>query len=145
MDIFICSGPCPACTGISDSKGDHAIACGYAGERISRHNFLRDALFQCASQAALGPTKEQRALIPGESSRPADVYIPNWVEGRDAALDVTVVSPLQQALVERAAEEPGHVLQHAYERKNGQSEEVCHQQGIKFLALPIEHLEDGIR
>ena len=46
LDIFIRSGPFPACTGISDSKGDHAIACGYAGERISRHNFLRETLFQ---------------------------------------------------------------------------------------------------
>ena len=34
--------------------------------------------------------------IPGVDRKPADVYIPNWAAGRDAALDVTVVNPLQK-------------------------------------------------
>ena len=36
-----------------------------------------------------------------------------WSEGRDAALDVTVVSPLQATLLSKAAEEAGHAPKHA--------------------------------
>ena len=34
--------------------------------------------------------KESRFLLPGDD-RSADVLLPHWVGGRDAALDVTVV------------------------------------------------------
>ena len=44
--------------------------------------------------AGLAPTKEGRFLLPGDDRRPADVFIPYWAGGRDAALDVTVVNPL---------------------------------------------------
>ena len=90
-----------------------------------------------ASQAALGPRKEEQAIIPGSSCRPADVYIPNWSEGKDAALDVTVVSPLQSSLLSKAAEEAGHALQYAFERKVRQVGEDCLQEGVKFFPLPV--------
>ena len=78
----------------SDILGDHALVCGFGGERIARHNFLRDALHETAVAAGLAPTKEGRALIPGTNLRPADIFIPHWAGGRDAALDVTVTHPL---------------------------------------------------
>ena len=93
-----------------------------------------------ASQAALGPRKEEQSIIPGSSCRPADVYIPNWSEGKDAALDVTVVSSLQSTLLTKAADEAGHTLKHAFERKMRQSGDDCLQEGIKFFPLPVETL-----
>ena len=93
-----------------------------------------------AGQAALDPAREEHALIPGREARPADFHIPNWVQGRDAALDVTVVSPMQQALVERAAEEPGHALSHAYQRKMRQSYDDYNREDIFFAPLPVETL-----
>ena len=51
---------------------------------------------------------KERALIPGTDARPADLLLPSWTAGRDTALDVTVVSPLQVALVRQAAQTPGH-------------------------------------
>ncbi len=63
-----------------------------------------------ASSAVLNPVKEGRFLLPGNDRRPADVLLPNWAAGRDAALDVTVVNPLQQATVHEAAVTPGHSL-----------------------------------
>ena len=35
--------------------------------------------------------KEGRFLLPGNDRRPADVLVPHWVGGKDAALDITVV------------------------------------------------------
>ena len=141
LPVFSTKGPCVACKKQeSDQLADHAIACGMEGERIGRHNRLRDLLFQVSSQAALSPVREERALLPGRDSRPADVLLPSWFQGLDTALDVTVVSPLQQALVAKAAEHPGAALTHAYERKNRQSFEDCKTQGIHFQPLPVETL-----
>jgi hypothetical protein len=94
--VFTADGQCSACHQYSGKEGDHAISCGYEGERIARHNHLRDHLYNTCVSAALGPTKEDRALIPGTDARPADVLIPNWTSGKDTALDVTVVNPYRE-------------------------------------------------
>ena len=64
--------------------------------------------------AALAPTKEGRFLLPGQGEKPADIFIPRWVGGKDAALDVTVINPLQEAQVQGAASNPGHALAAAH-------------------------------
>ena len=74
-------GPCPACGRPSDTLGDHALCCGSSGERIARHNSLRDTLHQTAVKAALGPVREGRALIPGSAARPIAVTTAINIEG----------------------------------------------------------------
>ena len=49
-----------------DALGDHALCCGTGGERISRHNNLRDALFDTAMAAGLGPVKEGKMTAAAE-------------------------------------------------------------------------------
>ena len=56
-----------------------------------------------AVKAAPGPTKEGQYLLPGEGGKTAEVFIPRHAGGKDCALDVTVVDPLQAALVGQAA------------------------------------------
>ena len=68
---------------------------------IFRHNAIRDALFNTCTQACLAPSREDRALLPGIDARPADLYIPAWTGGKDTALDITVVNPLQVAMCSR--------------------------------------------
>ena len=138
--IFTSDGPCPACKQFSDKLGDHALNCAWQGERIARHNWLRDELFNTASAACLGPTREGRALLPGQGGKPADVFLPHWEQGKDAALDVTVVNPLQEALVDGAAQTPGHALQVANKRKLDKSWEACNQEGICFIPIAAESL-----
>ena len=141
LNVFAVAGPCGACVTMnSDRLGDHAIACGSQGERILRHNSMRDILFQTALQAGLCPAKEEQALIPGKNYRPADVFLPNWRNGRSTCVDITIVSSLQQALVEKAADSPGAALEHALQRKNNQSKEDCEREGLEFLAMPVEVL-----
>ena len=138
--VFGSDGPCPACGKHSDRLGDHAMNCAWQGERISRHNSLRDTLHHTAVKAALGPTKEGQYLLPGEGGKPADIFIPRHAGGKDCALDVTVVNPLQAALVAQAAETPGHALKVAHKRKLDKSWQACNQQGIVFLPLAVESL-----
>ena len=90
--------------------------------------------------AALAPRKEVPALIPGTSSRPADVYLPNWRRGQPAALDVTVISTLQQLTLEGAASTQGHALSVGKERKMTAHSEACRSVGVIFLPLVVESL-----
>jgi hypothetical protein len=138
--VFAAAGPCPACLVHSDAEGDHALCCAYQGERIARHNHLRDALYRTAVGAALGPTREGRFLLPGNDRRPADLFLPNWTGGRDSALDVTVTHPLRPTVVERAAAEPGYAAEAAFKRKMADSAEDCLREGIVFLPLAVESL-----
>ena len=57
-----------------------------------------------AQHASLNPTKEMPGLVLDSQSRPADVYIGNWIDGRRMAFDVSVVSPTQSAILHRAAD-----------------------------------------
>ena len=82
--------------------------------------------------------REGRFLLPGTDRRPADVLVPNWVGGKDAAMDVTVITPLQAATMPGAANTAGHALNHAYGRKANGAEEECRRQGIAFLPLVAE-------
>ena len=74
------------------------------------------------------------------SSRPADVFLPCWKSGRSAALDVTVVSPVQQLTINNAAVTQGHALSVAEECKRRLHNNDCHQAGISFIPLVVESL-----
>ena len=86
----------------------------------------------------MGPTREDRALIPGTDARPADIYLPAWSGGLDTALDITVINPLQQTLINRSAVNPGHALQFAFDRKMSKHGEACRTAGIAFIPLPLD-------
>ena len=103
---------------------------------MSRHNALRDAVFQ----SVLSPRREEPFLIAGGLERPADIYIPSWYADRDTALDITVTSPLQQGEVKKAAQEVGSALEHRYQTKMTKYFDRCRDQGIHFLPLPVETL-----
>ena len=68
------------------------------------------------------------------------MFIPRHAGGKDCALDVTVVNPLQAALVAEAAEFPGHALATAHKRKLDKSWQSCNAQGIVFVPLAVESL-----
>ena len=66
---------CPDCLEQSDKEGDHTILCRSKGERIARHNHIRDHLYHTAVCSAVSPNREDRAIIRGSDARPAGVLI----------------------------------------------------------------------
>ena len=68
------------------------------------------------------------------------MLIPHWAGGRDAALDVTVINPLQKDTVAGAAATPGSALLVAFNRKVRGAEEQCRRQGLAFIPLAAESL-----
>ena len=97
-------------------------------------------VFSAAQSAALYPRKEMPSLISGSRSCPADIYVPLWVGHRPAAMDVTVISPLQQLTLSGASSIAGHALQVREERKRTAYADLCHSSGIDFVPVAIEAL-----
>ena len=77
-------------------------------------------------------------LIPGTLSRPADIYVENWVDGRRVAFDVSVVSPTQNATILQAADHPAAAIEVRKAAKNRPHSANCQEQGILFQPLVVE-------
>ena len=120
--------------------GDHSLGCRTTGDRIARHNMLRDVLFEAAASADLGPSKEERHLLPGTSARPGDITIRRWMNGKDGAIDVTMASPLCPSHVTEAAAQAGAALEKACKRKVRETAEACLREGVVFLPFALETL-----
>ena len=134
-------GECRAehCSRLQDELGDHALHCrDDHGMKGGRHDRIRDKVFKEAQLASLSPTMEMPGLIPGSSSRPADIYIPNWLDGKKVAFDVSVVSPTQDAILHRAAETPAAAIEMRKAAKNRLHFDNCRAQGIAFYPLVVE-------
>ena len=140
IPIFSSEGPCPSCSAPSDRMGDHALGCAKHGDRIARHDHLRDVIFEAAASASLAPAREERHLLPGTAARPGDVLIRRWCDGKDGALDITVTGPLARSNVTAAAEKSGSALIKAVQRKVQGVAEACHEQGLVFLPIAMETL-----
>ena len=140
IPVYSADGPCPACSLPSDRMGDHSLGCAKTGDRIARHNMLRDVLFEAAASADLGPSKEERHLLPGTVARPGDVTIRRWSNGKDGAIDVTVTSPLSPSNVAGAAAQAGASLAKACQRKVRDTAEACRREGFVFLPFALETL-----
>ena len=127
------------CDQQQDSYGDHAMHCrDDHGIKISRHDRIRDRIFQEAQRASLNPIKEVPGLIPGTLSRPGDIGFESWIDGRKMAFDVSVVSPTQGAILHRAAETPASAIEMRKTSKNRAHFENCRGQGIIFKPLVVE-------
>ena len=131
---------CSICYRAADSFGDHHVGCGGNGDRIFRHDSIRDAIFSAAQSAALAPRKEFPSLISGCQNRPADVFLRHWDRGLPSALDISVISTLQQRTVDGAANNQGYALTVCEERKMATHAASCRAVGVSFIPLAVESL-----
>ena len=140
LPIYLQEGRCPMdnCQGFGDKYGDHSISCAINGERIAKHNHVRDAIHAAAAQAALGPKKEPAGLLPGSDDRPADVLLPFWVNGKDAALDISIVNPMQQALLHQVARDGDSGVQHSFNTKVRKYSARCEAEGLVFVPVIVD-------
>ena len=85
MPVFSSEGLCPAprCPREADKLGDHSLSCAIGGERIARHNHVRQVLYETARQAKLAPVKELAGLLPNSDNRLADVFLPHLFKNGD--------------------------------------------------------------
>ena len=96
-----------------DPLGHHAVTCKGCGDVVLRHNSLRDVFAQFCHRARLGGQLEVGHGYGADSllSRPADILVPNWMIGKPAAFDLTVVFPLNSTTLNEAGARRGHQLE----------------------------------
>ena len=139
LPIYSAPRSCPVCkSSLLDVWGSHSVVCSSGGDRIGRHNAVRDALFHIAGAASLSPILETGHIIPGSQRRPGDITIPNWARGRPAAIDVTITSPLQQTTISGAAVEVGVAAHRREQAKDDQALGPCEASGVDFLPVAVE-------
>ena len=107
---------------------------------MARQNAIRDVVFLAAQSAALAPSKETPNLLAGSAERPADVLLPNWCQGKSAALDIHVISPLQSATVAEAAYNQGYALDVGVRRKLTSNLSTCRSAGVECIPMVAETL-----
>ena len=129
---------CPVCQRSADVYGDHQVGCGRNSDRIYIHDTIRDALFSVAQTAAIAPRKVVPSLNLGTSSWPADVYLPVWKRLQPAALDISVISTMQQRTIVGASNSRGYVLRLGEEIRMKVHAEPCQSKGLLFVHLILE-------
>jgi len=126
---------CPSCK--KQPLNDvHATTCMCSGDRISRHNALRDTFYYIVKSALLNPTREFQ--IGNSKERPGDVHVDNWENGRSAEFDFAVVSPtLQRNLVESSIE-AGITASKYEDFKRRRYEAKCNEASSDFIPMIVE-------
>ena len=140
MPIFNQDHLCSACHMHSmDVFGNHASVCPTKGDRIRRHNVLRDIIYDFCSIASWGPKKETPHIFPSSSERPADIFVPNYSLGKDLVLDVAVTCPLQHKYYHSAAQSAGFACNtYADEVKIKNYQERVENEGCTYLPAVFE-------
>ena len=116
-----------------DTTSDHAMHC-HNNNRLKngRHDQIQNTIFKEAQHASFNPTKEMPGLVPNSV---LSIYVANWIEGRKMAFDVSVVSPTQDTVLQRAADSAINLRKLS---KNRAYFENCHLQGFVFKPLIVE-------
>ncbi len=119
------------CHGVADSLGDHQVGCGGNSDRISRHNAIRDVVFN-AAQSPFKRNSTQTPLLALQTS--------SFLIGSTTALDVHVISPLQSLTLSEAARTQGYTLQVGVQRKLASNLPSCRSVGLTCIPLVAETL-----
>ena len=101
-----------------------------------------------AAAAGLTAALEAPHLLPPRPNdptdsgqrRPADVLIQPWTHGAPAALDLAIVSPQRQDVLQQASVTRGHAALRYEQRKRDyqQTAQQCEAQGISFIPVVAE-------
>ena len=148
-----------------DKWGDHALVCSCGGDRVVRHNMIRDVVHSAANlKAGLGAILEKPGLLvprdpldcdrppdpdppdPSSSSRrPADVWVPRGPSGSPEAWDFSVTSAFRLGPSTPDPAAFSSVFSSVESRKRGflDTASQCAQAGIHFCPLVIEAVGGG--
>ena len=151
IHIFDSETACPCCGDILDVWGDHCLTCSCAGNRVVRHNSVRDVVYEDSRDAGLQAEREKAGLLPPRASeeglppsqnarRPADVWQPRGVSGGAEAWDFSIGSGLTNQHLFRSARCPEEVIGIMEQRKRSHldTESTCVASGFKFSPMIIE-------
>ena len=132
---------CPYCPDHQlDPLGYHAVTCKWGGDAVVRLNALRYVFAQFCHRAQLGGQLEVGHGSGGDSpnTRPVDILVPNWMIGKPAAFDLTVVSSLNSNTLNEVGATSGSAAGKAKSHKHYANNHRCRELGWVCIPLAIE-------
>ena len=105
-----------------------------------RHNKLRDVVLQTCYRACISAKTEAGSGLGHElrNTRPADILASNWLCGKPAAFDLTVVSPLNPTFISEAGRTAGSEAVATELRKHSANDAKCSELGWTCIPLVAE-------
>ena len=118
----------------------HGASCYDVQTFVVLHNALRDVFAQFCHRARLGGQLEVGHGSGSDSSlsRPADILVPNWLSGKPAAFDLTVVSPLNSKTLNEAGATGGSAAGNVEACKHTANDQKCRELGWVCVPLAVE-------
>ena len=129
---------CLGCEGLADVHGFHLSTC--SKQHPARHNTIRNLLRSEAQRAHLNPEGgEPLGLlnhVNRPNARPGDVFIQNFINGRDTCIDVSIVCSFTN--LQEAAAASGYNAKRAEELKRDNYEKDLDAAHIAFTPFVME-------
>ena len=123
---------CPFCPGVAlDSLSHHAVSCRHGGDKVIRHNKLRDIIADLCRKAHLSVRVEagHGMCRDNNHSRPADVLVEGWE---------TVTSPLTPVTLKDSSRIAGVAALSAETRKHAANDPKCRELGWMCIPMAVE-------
>jgi hypothetical protein len=105
-----------------DQTGSHFMKCPLLDQRTHHHNTWRDTMAGIVRKAGMSVNVESSP--EGTRSRPGDILIPGWRNGRPIAVDFAIVADLSTDAPDRVAHGKRQLYQH-----------MCEEAGWDFIPV----------
>ena len=136
--IYTRAVACPCCHELLDEFGIHGCYCSGCGGALDRHNLTRDRLAGFMKAARISHHKETGFLLTATHSgpKPADIYLPHWLNGRAACVDVTIANSVSTWHANRPfdAMDPLHDAENS---KFSKYEAACADRGLTLIPFVV--------
>ncbi len=137
-DIIKDDQRCKECGAKLDNKGDHGLVCSSGTGRIFRHDKVSVALSKLLHEAKQDHVLELTHLTGDNKERPGDIFIENWTNREDIAVDIGIVCPMANSYKTTASKERFSAAKQMFARKDSKYSRKCEGIGFKYLPLVAE-------
>jgi len=130
---------CGSCDKVMSPRASHATRCKLGGDIIRRHNGMCSVFANICSSGHMNPVCEKAGILgdtPG--LRPADVFLPNLLDGRDVAVDFAVTDPLQSSYAKALKVGQSAAEYYAAKYKHAKYDEGFKNTNITFCAAVVD-------
>ena len=126
-----------SCGCVIDCFGDHVLGCGHGSLRSKRHDALRDIIYHALLVDNEGAQLEQRCG-PDSTSRPGEIFHPDFADGRPGYFDVSIRITMQPAYVAKSAISAGAAAMAGEEEKDHRHDSKVNAAGGYFYPIIVE-------
>ena len=105
---------------------------------VRRHNDVRDCLGRICQLAFIGVEIEKNGLSEKSRERPADIFIPNWKDGKDAWVDVAIINPSCNTYLKNSSQTLDYAINNSAKKKVENYQELVASSDTYFIPFIMD-------